>query len=135
MKKIFYSLSSLSFLALPLISNAQGGQGGQGGRGFQADGGQLGNFFRNILQFSNDVLIPFILGIGFLVFVYGVFLYFIVGGANEDKQKQGKSLLIYATLGFVIIIIFWGVINLLAQGTGFDNEQLENIPDLPLRNN
>jgi hypothetical protein len=126
MKKIFYSLSSFSLLALPLLSSAQG---------FQADGGELGNFFRNILLFANNDLIPFILGIGFLVFVYGVFLYFIAGGANEDKQKQGKSLLIYATLGFVIIIIFWGVINLLAQGSGFDNRQLQNIPDLPLRNN
>ncbi len=125
MKKIFYSISSLSLLALPLVSSAQQGQG------FQPDGGELGDFFTNILLFSNNVLIPFILGIGFLVFVYGVFLYFIAGGANEDKQKQGKSLLIYATLGFVIVIIFWGVVNLLAQGTGFDNDNLENIPDLP----
>ena len=124
MKKIFYSLSSLSLLALPFVSSAQS-------QGFQPDGGELGDFLTNILLFSNNVLIPFILGIGFLVFVYGVFLYFIAGGANEDKQKQGKSLLIYATLGFVIVIIFWGVINLIAQGTGFDNDRLENIPNLP----
>jgi len=128
MKKIIYSLATTSLFALPFITKAQG-------QGFQANGGELGVFLRNILEFSNDVLVPFILGIGFLVFVYGVFLYFIAGGANEDKQAQGKSLLIYATLGFVIVIIFWGVVNLLAQGSGFDNQRLENIPDIEINNN
>ena len=85
------------------------------------DGGPFGDLLKNILTFSNNVLIPFILGIGFLVFVWGMFQYFIAGGANDEKKEAGKSLMVYATLGFVLIIIFWGVVNLVASSTGLDD--------------
>jgi heme/copper-type cytochrome/quinol oxidase subunit 2 len=96
-----------------------------------ADGGTAGPFqdlLENILIFTNTVLIPFILGIGFLVFVWGMFKYFIAGGANDDAKEQGKSLMIYATLGFILIIVFWGVVNLLTNSTGLQNENLKNVP-------
>jgi len=91
-------------------------------------GGEFGTLLRNIITFINGILIPFILGIGFLVFVWGMFRYFIAGGANDEAKEQGKSLMIYATLGFVLIIIFWGVVNLVAQSTGLENATLDSIP-------
>jgi uncharacterized membrane protein YidH (DUF202 family) len=109
---------STGLLALPLVSFAQ----------FKPDGGAFGDLLNNILIFSNNVLIPFIIGIGFLVFVFGMFQFFIAGGANDEKKEQGKSLMIYATLGFVLIIVFWGIINLLTSSTGLDDDTLENLP-------
>lgn len=91
-------------------------------------GGPFEVLLRNILDFTNSVLIPFIIGIGFLVFVWGMFKYFIVGGANDDAKEQGKSLMIYATLGFLLIIVFWGVVNLLTESTGLEGDTLDNIP-------
>jgi uncharacterized membrane protein YidH (DUF202 family) len=123
MKRIIYSLSTTALLALPAVINAQSG--------FQPDGGEFGDLLTDILRFANDVLIPFIIGIGFLVFVYGMFKYFIAGGQNEDKQKEGKDLMIYATLGFVLIVVFWGVVNLLASSTGLDTANgLDNPPEI-----
>ncbi len=95
-----------------------------------ADGSTAGPFqdlLGNILTFTNSVLIPFIIGIGFLVFVWGMFKYFIVGGANDDAKEQGKSLMIYATLGFLLIIVFWGVVGLLAKSTGLENENINTL--------
>jgi uncharacterized membrane protein YidH (DUF202 family) len=121
MKKVIYTLSSGTLLAIPVVTKAQ----------FNSNGGEFGDLLKNILRFSNDVLIPFIIGIGFLVFVYGMFKFFIAGGQNEDKQKEGKALMIYATLGFVLIVVFWGVVNLLASSTGLDNDnQLDNRPEI-----
>ena len=97
---------------------------------------ELDNLLGNILLFTNNVLIPFILGIGFLVFVYGMFQYFIAGGANDEKKEKGKSLAVYAVLGFVLVVIFWGIVNLIAssiglggqnQGAAFQN----SIPSVP----
>ncbi len=82
------------------------------------------SFLTNVLSFINNALIPFILGIGFLIFVWGIFNYFIVGGANEEKRAQGKSLLIYAIIGFVVIIIFWGLVNVLASGIGGETDRI-----------
>jgi len=95
-----------------------------------ADAGPFQDLLENILVFSNDVLIPFILGIGFLVFVWGMFKFFIFGGANDEAKEQGKSLVIYATLGFVLIIVFWGIVNLLSDSTGLTAQGLQNIPSI-----
>ena len=92
------------------------------------DAGPFQELLTSILTFANTVLIPFIIGIGFLLFVWGMFQYFIAGGANDEAKEKGKSLMIYATLGFVLIIIFWGVINLLAESTGLEDEELEFKP-------
>lgn len=120
MKKITYTLASLSLLVLPLVSSAQIATSG--------GGGQFEVLLTNILNFTNDVLIPFIIGIGFLVFVFGMFQYFIAGGANDEKKESGRSLMIYATLGFVLIIVFWGIINLLTSSTGLEGDTLDDIP-------
>jgi len=111
MKKTYYTFVSASLL-LPSLVSAQLADNTTG------DAGQFSDLLSNILAFTNTVLIPFIIGIGFLVFVFGMFQYFIAGGANDEKKEQGKSLMIYATLGFVLIIIFWGAVNLIASSTG-----------------
>jgi len=85
---------------------------------FAADGGPLGETLTNLISFANAYVIPFILGIGFLFFVWGMFLYFIKGGSNDEDKARGKSLLVYATAGFVLIFIFWGLVSLLAESTG-----------------
>lgn len=122
--KIFIS-STTALLVLPMLASAQGlTQDGTGG--------EFGELLANIIEFATSVLIPFIIGIGFLVFVWGMFQYFIVGGANDESKEKGKSLMIYAALGFLLIIVFFGVINLLASFTGLDEESLNFTPSLPL---
>lgn len=91
-------------------------------------GGQFELLLKNILLFTNTVLIPFIIGIGFLTFVWGMFQYFIAGGHSDESKEKGKSLMIYATMGFVIIIIFFGVINLLTSSTGLQGQYIKNVP-------
>ena len=57
-----------------------------------------------------------------------MFQYFIAGGANDEAKEKGKSLMIYAVLGFVLIIVFWGIINLIANSTGLEGETADNVP-------
>ena len=97
-----------------------------------SNGGSLQSLLINILHFINSTIIPFIIGIGFLYFVWGVFLYFIVGGADEEKRAKGRSYVVSATVGFVAIIIFFGVINMLVSSTGLEGESLQYMPVIPL---
>tara|TARA_B100000508_G_scaffold64300_2_gene50429 strand:+ start:3214 stop:3597 length:384 start_codon:yes stop_codon:yes gene_type:complete len=120
MKKVLIVGSFAAASLLPFTVSAQiATKGG---------GGQFEVLLINILDFANTVLIPFIIGIGFLVFVWGMFQYFIAGGANDEAKEKGKSLMIYATMGFVIIIVFFGVVNLLTQSTGLEGQVVKNVP-------
>ncbi len=93
-------------------------------------GGPLADMLRNILTFGNEVVIPFIIGIGFLMFVWGMFQYFIAGGASDESREKGKKLMISATIAFVVIIIFFGAINLLSTTTGLEGQKIKNVPQV-----
>jgi Type IV secretion system pilin len=125
MKNYLYGLLAAVIVALPAVSFA-----GQGFADGDAAGGRMEGFFEAILGFINDVLIPVVLGVAFLVFIWGVFKFFILGGSDSEKQAEGKSLMIYAVAGFVIILSFYGLVNFLTQGLGFDNETIV-IPNVP----
>ena len=114
----------LSLFLVPAITSAA--------QGFDPAGGAFGDLLANILVFINNVLIPFIIGIGFLAFVWGMFRFFILGGADEEKKEQGKSLMIWATIGFVLIIIFFGVVNLLTESTGLSGDTIRDIPRIEI---
>lgn len=81
-------------------------------------GGPLGTLIGGVVNFINAILIPSILALAFLVFVWGMFRYFVAGGANDDAKEKGKSLMLYATAGFVLILIFFGIVNLLVASIG-----------------
>ncbi len=117
MKK--YSILALSsiFVLTPVIALAQFGQ--------------INTFFGQILDFINDILIPLIFAIALLVFIWGAFKYFIYGGADEDKRKEGTQLMIYAVVGFVLMVSVFGIVNLIAGGLGFSGENLQDIPNTP----
>ncbi len=126
MKKVF----TLGFLSaafvLPVVTFAAGLADGDG------EGGDIGAFFGNVLEFINGVLLPLILGIAFLMFVWGVFQFFILGGSDEEAQSKGKSLMIYAVAGFVLILSFYGIVNVITNGLGFQSKDSTiEIPGVP----
>ncbi len=94
--------------------------------------GELDAFASTIVSFINGTLIPLIFAVALLVFIWGMFLYFILGGGDEGKREQGKGLMLWSIVGFVMMIIIWGVVNLLAggllSGLGTDNTTIEKLP-------
>ena len=103
------------FLLVAGVSTVSAAGGLIGG---EATAGGFGPLTTAIIGFSKTYLLPLILAIGFIVFVWGMFLYFILGGADDEKKTKGKSLVIYAIAAFVLILAFWGIVNLIAGGIG-----------------
>jgi len=118
-------LSLFAVLALVVLPTAVFGGGIFSGE--TGAGNPLGGFMTNVLTFINTIVIPFILAIGFLVFVWGVFQYFIIGGSNDEAKTTGRSLIMYAIGGFVIILAFWGIINIISNGIGLE-QPLDSTP-------
>jgi len=108
----------LAFLLTPVLAFAQFGA--------------IDVFFYRILLFINNILVPLVFAIAFLIFIWGIFRYFIMGGANPEEQKKGRQLMLYGIAGFIIMVTIWGIVNLLARGLGLSGTQnIRNIPNTP----
>lgn len=98
--------------------------------------GGINDFIGQIKTFINSTLIPLIIAVALLFFIWGMFNYFIKGGDDPDAQKKGTQLMMYAVIGFVAMVSIWGVVNLVANGLGFSQQQnIQNIPNVPTGNN
>ena len=112
MKTLYYIKSLFAvFLLFPLSIHAQ------------CAGGTctaFNQFAGGLRDFVSNFLVPLMVAICVLGFVYGVFMYFIKGSAEEDARTKGRSFMLYALLGFVAIVALWGIVEFLARGFGFD---------------
>ncbi len=97
--------------------------------------GEIDSFLGKVSTFINNTLIPLLFAVALMMFLYGVFNYFIVGKNQADKKDEGRSYMIWSIAGFVVMISVFGIVNLIANGLGFsDDEELDNIPNVPTSN-
>jgi uncharacterized membrane protein len=102
MRNILFIISLL--LTVPVLVTAQG----------------LQNYIPSIVDFVSDVLIPFLLGIAFLIVVFNTVRYFVVGSTNEQGRETAKAYIMYSIFAFVFILTFFGIINILGMTTDLD---------------
>ena len=81
-----------------------------------------------ILGFIDSTLVPVIFGLAFIVFIWGVFRYFIAGAASEEKRDEGKKFIFWGLIGFVLMICLWGIVNLLVNTLGFGGQTRPCLP-------
>lgn len=124
MKKIFKYIPLLAITLFTSVAEAGTNSLTEG-----YEGGQTGDLLINLSNFFVNVLVPFFLAVAFLMFVWGVIRYFVIGGANDDAKSKGKSLMVYAIAAFVLILIFWGIVNILTKSSGLQGGNIK--PNLP----
>ncbi len=65
-----------------------------------------------ILQNIVDTAIPFIIGLGVLVFLYGLFQ-FISSAGDEEARGNAKQLIIWSIIAIFVMVSVWGLVNIL----------------------
>jgi len=90
----------------------------------------VGDLGQTLIDLINGVAIPLLFSLSFLVFIFGVFQYFIAGGADEEKRSNGQKLIIYGIIGFAVMVSVWGLVNILL-GTFNLNSNIPRIPPTP----
>ena len=74
---------------------------------------QWTQYYRDTIVWAvNFVLVPILMAVAFIVFLWGVFNYFILGAANDEKRKEGRQFVLWGIIGFVIIMSIWGLVNI-----------------------
>ncbi len=109
MKKAFALTSGvLSVFALPLVSLA-------------ATVNNLSDVGSFIINTINNILVPIIFAIAFIVFVWGAFQTFIMGATNDTAKEKGKELMLWGLIGFFVMVSIWGLVNILTGTISFNN--------------
>jgi hypothetical protein len=81
----------------------------------------LQTFLTNTIAFINNTVITLLITVAFVSFLWNAFQYFIVQGDSEDGQTKAKSLALWSIAAFVIIVSFWGIVNMIVGDLGFQN--------------
>ena len=99
-----FSLATLAALAFPALAFAAGKT--------------LADILDLIIYYLNIILVLF-MGAAVVIFVYYVIKYFIL--PNADRSEAG-SYVLYSVIGFFVILSFWGLVNVLQNTFGLQNE-------------
>src|SRR3989338_4129162 len=59
-----------------------------------------------------SMLVPVIIGLTLIIFLWGL-ARFIWAGGDEEKIKSGKSLMFWGIVGLFVMVSVWGIINIL----------------------
>ena len=108
MKKVL-ALSSVAFaaFALPLVSFAA-----------INNISDVGSFIINTI---NNILVPVLFAVAFIVFLWGAFETFILGASSEETKEKGKNLMLWGLIGFFVMVSVWGLVNILTGTISFGN--------------
>jgi hypothetical protein len=76
-------------------------------------------------------LIPIIIGIAVLVFLWGVMKYVVA--KDPEAQKEARSVILYGIIVLFVMVAIWGLVELLGDTLGIstDNTIVPTAPRLP----
>lgn len=137
MKSIARSLALVGASLFPFIAFAQPYMGGPYSQntttgysfGFMSTSGGFGGGFGScsssicgvadtILYLINNVAVPLIFAIAFIVFLYGVAKSYIFSHGEPGDVEEGHKLILWGIIGFVVMVSLWGLVNVVANTFG-----------------
>src|ERR1035437_3941728 len=65
-----------------------------------------------IINTINNVLVPVIFAVAFIVFLWGAFQTFILGAGSDEVKEKGKSLMLWGLIGFFVMVSVCGLVNI-----------------------
>ncbi|MEK7114222.1 MAG: hypothetical protein AAB850_01595 [Patescibacteria group bacterium] len=107
MKKKALTTGTLAAFAVPLVSLAAVNN--------LSDAGSF------VIDIINNVLVPVLFAVAFIVFLWGAFNVFIIGSQSEETKENGKNLMLYGLIGFFVMVSIWGLVNILTGTVSFGN--------------
>jgi len=81
-----------------------------------------------ILYLINDVAVPLLFAVSFIVFLYGIAQAYIFSKGDVAKVEAGHKLLLYGLIGFVVMISLWGLVNVVSNTFGLSGDSAPVLP-------
>lgn len=72
-----------------------------------------------------SAIVPFLISLGVVYFVWGVVQYFI--NDSEEAKKKGKDRMIYGIIGLVVIVSVWGLVGIVTKTFSLQNSKAPSV--------
>ncbi len=83
-----------------------------------------------IVQSILNIVIPLLITIAVVYFIWGVIQYTIT--QDEETKKGARSKIIMGLVGLFVIVAFWGILNVLSRTLGVSNDRTpQGLPCIP----
>lgn len=69
--------------------------------------------------FLGKIILPFLVTLAVVGFIWGVIQYFL-NPDNEEKRKAGKSFIIWGLIALFVIVSVWGLVNVFSNTFGLE---------------
>lgn len=89
----------------------------------------LNNFFGGIDILLRSFLLPLLMALAVLIFVWNVLRYFIWSADDPTGRETARTYILYALVGLVLIVAVWGFVALIINIFGVGG--VTNPPPLP----
>lgn len=96
-------IAALVALSVPSFAAAQTG----------VDIARIKTYSNGFIDLINTAFVPVLFAVAFLVFVYGVYKYFILGADNDTERATGRQFVLWGLIGFAVILSVWGLVQIL----------------------
>lgn len=81
--------------------------------------------FVSMIKALIEALIPIVIGLAVLAFLWGVLQYVIA--KDEDKQEEARGIMLYGIIALFVMVSVWGLVNILGDTLDLSN----TVPDAP----
>jgi len=90
---------------------------------------QAGIFrFLDLISALINRLVPIVIGLAVLVFLWGVLQYVVA--KDSDKQKEAKNVMVWGVIALFVMVAVWGLVNVLGETLDL-NTDAPNLPQVP----
>jgi hypothetical protein len=117
-QKFCATVAAFSLMLVPLVTSA-------------AYFGQVDTLVTNLSGFIDGVLIPFVFALALLMFVWGMFRFFVYGAHNEEDRSKGRQLIIWSIIGLSLMFSIWGIVAIFSEGIFGTVNSAPKLPGTP----
>ena len=74
-----------------------------------------------------NIVIPILMVIATIVFIWGIISYILSAGSDERK-KEAKNLIIWGLIGLFVIVAMWGLVTVIGSTFGVSETVIPGAP-------
>ncbi|MDO8408277.1 MAG: hypothetical protein Q7S95_03535 [bacterium] len=83
-----------------------------------------------IIDTINNVFVPVLFAIAFIIFLYGVARAYVFSQGEPAEVAKGHKLILWGLIAFVVMLSVWGLVNILSETLDLSNTTIPTYPEI-----